>query len=242
MTSAGALCPEAAGRSHGAAADADDLYARQDALGRLGFPRHLARSRTSLQRSILFQRQKTYGNRLWVTKEEHDKRIANAERSDKGFTTDSLNAGGTEGLANWVKSSDFSWRTSMLVKPADGQLPPLTARRRRCTRPGARVGSRARNSTGWMISTAGIAALSRGFPASMFPFRYNYGQRIWQSPGYIVIELEMLGTRVIPIGNNVAEGASPGRRPGWATAAPIGKARRWSSRPTTSSRARQRHA
>ncbi len=46
---------------------------------------------------ILFQRQKTYGNRVWLTKEEHDKRVANAERSDKGFTTDSLNAGGTRG-------------------------------------------------------------------------------------------------------------------------------------------------
>ncbi len=43
--------------------------------------------------------------------------------------------------------------------------------------------------------------ISRGFPASMFPFRYNYGQRIWQAPGYVVIELEMLGTRVIPLGN-----------------------------------------
>jgi hypothetical protein len=36
----------------------------------------------------------------------------------------------------------------------------------------------------------------------MFPFRYNYGQRIFQSPGYITIVLEMLGTRVIPIGNS----------------------------------------
>jgi hypothetical protein len=33
----------------------------------------------------------------------------------------------------------------------------------------------------------------------MFPFRYNNGIRVFQSPGYITIELEMLGTRVIPI-------------------------------------------
>ena len=44
--------------------------------------------------------------------------------------------------------------------------------------------------------------VSRGFPASMFPFRYNNGIRIFQSPGYMVINLEMLGTRVIPIGNS----------------------------------------
>jgi hypothetical protein len=35
----------------------------------------------------------------------------------------------------------------------------------------------------------------------MFPFRYNNGIQVFQSPGYVVIHLEMLGTRVIPIGN-----------------------------------------
>src|SRR3569623_2592956 len=41
--------------------------------------------------------------------------------------------------------------------------------------------------------------ISRGFPASMFPFRYNNGLRVFQSPGYVSINLEMLGTRLIPI-------------------------------------------
>ena len=150
---------------------------------------------------ILFQRQKTYGNRVWLTKEEHDKRIANAERSDKGFTTDSLNAGGTQGLADWVKSSDFSWRTSMLVKPANGQLPPLTPKADALYKAG-RSGWVPRQEFDWVDDfDSWDRCISRGFPASMFPFRYNYGQRIWQAPGYVVIELEMLGTRVIPLGN-----------------------------------------
>ena len=150
---------------------------------------------------ILFQRQKTYGNRVWLTKEEHDKRIANAERSDKGFTTDSLNAGGTQGLADWVKSSDFSWRTSMLVKPQDGQLPPLTPKAAELYKNG-RSGWVPRQEFDWVDDfDSWDRCISRGFPASMFPFRYNYGQRIWQAPGYVVIELEMLGTRVIPLGN-----------------------------------------
>ncbi|MEO6153636.1 MAG: hypothetical protein ABIT09_09640, partial [Croceibacterium sp.] len=42
--------------------------------------------------------------------------------------------------------------------------------------------------------------ISRGFPASMLPFRYNNGIRIFQSPGYVVVQLEMLGERIIPIG------------------------------------------
>ena len=154
---------------------------------------------------ILFQRPKTFGNRIWVTKDEHDKRIANAERSDKGFTTDSLNAGGTQGVGDWTKTSNYSWRTSMLVKPADGQLPPLTPKGEALYKAG-RSGWIPRQEFDWVTDfDTWDRCISRGFPASMFPFRYNYGQRIWQAPGYVVIQLEMLGTRVIQIGNNVAK-------------------------------------
>ena len=149
---------------------------------------------------ILFQRQKSYGNRLWVTKEEHDKRIANAERSDKGYDPEGgLNAGGTQGLAEWVKTSPFSWRTSMLVSPADGQLPALTPKAEALFKAG-RSGWVPKQEFDWVDDfDSWDRCISRGFPASMFPFRYNYGQRIWQTPGYVVIHLEMLGTRVIPL-------------------------------------------
>jgi hypothetical protein len=46
----------------------------------------------------------------------------------------------------------------------------------------------------------------------MFPFRYNNGVRIFQSPGYVVIYLEMLGNRVIPLRsatNNVQHWPEP---------------------------------
>jgi hypothetical protein len=39
-------------------------------------------------------------------------------------------------------------------------------------------------------------------PASMLPFRYNNGIRVFQAPGYVVLQLEMLGTRIIPIGKD----------------------------------------
>jgi hypothetical protein len=150
---------------------------------------------------ILFQRQKSYGNRVFITQEEHDKRVANAKRSDSGFTSDSLNAGGTKGLEDWVKTSDFARRTSMLVKPADGQLPALTPKAAELYKNG-RSGWVPRQEFDWISDfDTWDRCVSRGFPASMFPFRYNYGQRIVQSPGYVTIVLEMLGTRVIPIGN-----------------------------------------
>jgi len=155
---------------------------------------------------ILFERPKVFGNRYWVTDEEFAKRLAGAKRSDASFSTGtdangnakSTNAGGTEGMVKWMQTDPFARRTSMLVSN-NGQLPPLTTW-------GHDLWAKGRSS--WVPhqdfnSPADFDSwdncYSRGFPASMFPFRYNNGIRIFQSPGYIVIMLEMLGTRVIPL-------------------------------------------
>jgi len=42
--------------------------------------------------------------------------------------------------------------------------------------------------------------ITRGMPASMFPFMYNSGIAIMQAPGYVVIRLELVHeTRVVPV-------------------------------------------
>ena len=147
---------------------------------------------------ILFERPKVYGNRFWLNDAEFAKRLAAAQKSDSAFSSE-LNARGTKGLAQWVQSSSFGHRTSMLVSPADGQLPALT--------PAAQALYKAGRSS-WVPGLeydwvddfdTWDRCVTRGFPASMMPFRYNNGIRIYQSPGYVVIVLEMLGTRVIPL-------------------------------------------
>jgi hypothetical protein len=147
---------------------------------------------------ILFQRPKAYGARFWLTDAEFAKRLAAAQKSDGSFAQ-GVNARGTEGLAKWVQTSDFAHRTSMLVSPADGQLPPLT--------PKAQALFKAGRSS-WVPGLeydwvddfdTWDRCITRGFPASMMPFRYNNGIRIFQSPGYITLALEMIDTRVIPI-------------------------------------------
>ena len=152
---------------------------------------------------ILFQRPEGFGNRVWVTPEEHAKRVENAQRSDGSFSAEGvgLNVMGTKGLVDWVKNSSFAHRTSMLVSPADGQLPPLTAKGQALYEAG-RSGWVPGQDYDWVDDfDSWDRCVSRGFPASMYPFRYNNGIRVFQSPGYIVIMLEMLGTRVIPIGD-----------------------------------------
>jgi hypothetical protein len=152
---------------------------------------------------ILFQRPKVFGNRFWLTDAEHAKRVAAAKKSDSGFSAEGqgVNASGTQGLSAWMESSPFARRTSMLVSPADGQLPALTPQGEALYKAG-RSGWVPGQEYDWVDDfDSWDRCVSRGFPASMFPFRYNNGIRIFQSPGYVVIVLEMLGTRVIPIGD-----------------------------------------
>ena len=150
---------------------------------------------------ILFQRPKAYGNRFFLTDAEYAKRLAAAEKSDASFS-EGLNGRGTQGLVGWVKTAPFAHRTSMLVDPADGQLPALTPQAQALYKAG-RSSWVPGQEYDWVDDfDTWDRCISRGFPASMFPFRYNNGIRIFQSPGYVEIHLEMLGDRIIPIGRD----------------------------------------
>ena len=157
---------------------------------------------------ILMQRPKVFGNRVWLTDEEFDRRLAAAERSDSNFSAASENgvgAPGTEGLAEFIKNSSLGHRTSLIVSPADGQLPPLIPQAEALYKQG-RSGWVPGQDYDWVDDfDSWDRCVSRGFPASMFPFRYNNGVRIFQSPGYVTIYLEMLGNRVIPLVKNREE-------------------------------------
>jgi hypothetical protein len=163
---------------------------------------------------ILFQRPKEYGNRVWVTDEEFARRLAAAEKSDASFSAEGkgLAVSGTKGLTDWIRTSGFGKRTSLLVDPPNGQLPPFTPEGQRLVETG-RSGWVPGQHFDWVTDfDTWDRCITRGFPASMYPNRYNNGIRIFQSPGYIVIMLEMLGTRVIPIGDGPA---MPANVEGW---------------------------
>ena len=151
---------------------------------------------------ILFQRPAEYGMRYWVNDEEFGRRLEAARRQDGNFTNaneSGVGASGTSGLENWFQTHDFGKRTSMLVSPADGQLPALTPHAMELFREG-RSGWVPGQAYDWVDDfDSWDRCVSRGFPASMYPFRYNNGIRVFQSPGYMTIVLEMLGTRVVKI-------------------------------------------
>ena len=153
---------------------------------------------------ILFQRPKEYGERAWVTDEEFARRLAAAQKSDAAFSPEGqgINYPGSQGLAEWMKRSPFARRTSVLIDPANGQLPPLTPQGEALFKAG-RSGWVPGQDYDWVTDfDTWDRCITRGFPASMFPNRYNNGIRVWQSPGYVTVQLEMLGMRIIPIGNS----------------------------------------
>ncbi len=141
-----------------------------------------------------------YGDRFWKTAEEIASEQGRVEQLEEAY--DAEDEEGTIGLGHWIEYEAGSRRTSMLIAPQSGQLPAFTEE-------GIRRAALMRSTWipgqtfDWVSDfDSWDRCWTRGFPASMLPFRYNNGIRIFQSPGFVVITLEMLGTRVIPVGDS----------------------------------------
>jgi hypothetical protein len=147
--------------------------------------------------SIPMNRPANFGDRFWLTEEEYAQRQQRANSSDQAYEREDKS--GTIGMGHWVESDASGHRTSLLVDPPNGQLPPLTPQAEALSKAG-RTSWTPNTKFNWVTDfDAWDRCVSRGFPASMLPFRYNNGIRIYQAPGYVTIALEMLGSRVIPI-------------------------------------------
>ena len=100
---------------------------------------------------------------------------------------------------------------SLIVDPPDGQFPALTdygkklqAEMKSSYRPGQTVFDSPDDFAAW------DRCITRGMPVSMEPRHYNNGIRIMQSPGYVVILLEMAHeARVIPTNSGPTKGMPP---------------------------------
>ncbi|BBC73896.1 conserved hypothetical protein [Altererythrobacter sp. B11] len=147
--------------------------------------------------SLPMQRPAQFGDRFFLNDEEFAQRQEQANRSDQAYAAEDKN--NTIGMGHWVESDASGRRTSLLVDPANGQLPAFTEKAKQLMAAG-RSSWTPNTKFNWVTDfDSWDRCISRGFPASMFPFRYNNGIRVFQSPGYVVIALEMLGSRVIPI-------------------------------------------
>jgi hypothetical protein len=89
-------------------------------------------------------------------------------------------------------------RTSLIIEPADGKVPPLTpeAQARAATRRGGRDGG----ADGPESRSTAERCITYGFPSAILPTLYNNNIRILQGPGYVAITHEMIHeTRIVPL-------------------------------------------
>jgi hypothetical protein len=146
------------------------------------------------------QRPESMGNRVWLTDQEY-KAVSDRMEKQRGAAAAETKANRL-GMGNWVEMTGAGRRNSMVVDPQNGRLPPLTAYGKHMDEI-SRSSWVANQTFDWVTDfDSWDRCISRGFPASMLPFRYNNGLQIIQAPGYVIINLEMIhDARIIPLDN-----------------------------------------
>jgi hypothetical protein len=168
--------------------------------------------------SVPFERPREFGDRQFLTEAEFAQRQAQADKQVQSdlsefevFTADTRNAGAvgsaTSPPPHWLERGKASRRTSLVIDPPDGRLPPVVAqagRRGRGEGGGTFGGLGAFGATPAFSGPQDLSlwerCITRGVPAAIFPTVYNANVRIVQAPGSVAMTYEMIhDTRVIPI-------------------------------------------
>jgi hypothetical protein len=143
------------------------------------------------------QRPERYGARLNLTDEEYAAALKQSDVAASGYEREEK--AGKLGMGHWAERGRPLRQTSLITEPANGRVPPMTDE-------GKKLQAQMRSSWSQKVfdSIADFNSLdrciTRGLPASMIPFPYNNGVRIYQAPGYVVIQLELIHeTRIIPL-------------------------------------------
>src|SRR5215813_8972030 len=142
--------------------------------------------------STPFQRQEKYGDRRFMTDEEYAAAQKSAEAHNKRFESGAIPQADS--------GSEVLRITSLISFPPNGRFPALTPKGKELYdkmhgsyKPGQTVFDTPDDFDSW------DRCITRGLPVSMLPRNYNNGIRIIQSPGYVVILLEMAHeARIIP--------------------------------------------
>src|SRR5262245_5419498 len=158
---------------------------------------------------VPFERPSQFGTRPFLNDEEYARRVEDTRlRDERDLAPVDVLSGRVEGpsapIPHWREYNTTSRRTSLVIDPPDGRLPPRTAQARsipvqRC---GSLLGGEPCDSYDEYGLGVRCIVHGGGFPDAMVPAVYNANMRITQAPGYIVITYELIqDTRVIPIGS-----------------------------------------
>jgi hypothetical protein len=138
------------------------------------------------------QRPEKFGDRQLMTEDEFAAAKKSADARNKRFESGAIPQADS--------GTQVMQLTSLMNEPANGRFPELTpngkelyAKMHGSYKPGQTVFDTPDDFDSW------DRCITRGMPVSMMPRNYNNGIRIMQSPGYVLIVLEMAHeVRVIP--------------------------------------------
>ncbi|MDT8399743.1 MAG: hypothetical protein RQ899_14130 [Pseudomonadales bacterium] len=144
-----------------------------------------------------FQRPEQYGERLYFNEDELAAQRSRVEARNTRYEKE--DASDRIGMGHWAEPSDMPTQTSLIVDPPDGRFPEMTEQGKQMSLTlGSSWGREDFDSP--KDFDVWDRCITRGLPVSMFPFNYNNGIEIVQSPGYVVINMEMIHeARVIPV-------------------------------------------
>ncbi|MDY6984732.1 MAG: hypothetical protein SV422_16725 [Pseudomonadota bacterium] len=133
-----------------------------------------------------------YGDRFEMTEEEYAAAQESVAARDERFQSGEIPVADAAGRA--------MRQTSLIFDPPNGRIPPLTPygeelrqQMKSSYDPNQTVFDSIADFSAW------DRCITRGMPVSMMQRNYNNGLRIFQSPGYVVIALEMAHeARIIP--------------------------------------------
>lgn len=156
---------------------------------------------------VPFERPTELGTRAFLTDEEYAQRLEDVRRRDESDLAGVDVLAGpvdrpTTPIPHWREYATTSRRTSLVIDPPDGRIPPrqagasaLAAQRCGSLRGGEPCDSYADYGLG-----VRCIVHEGGFPDAMFPQVYNANLRIVQAPGYVAITHELIhDTRIIHI-------------------------------------------
>ena len=159
---------------------------------------------------VPFERPAQFGARAFLTDAEYAKRLEDVRiRDQRDLERVDVLSGKVDGpnapIPHWREYNTTSRRTSLVIDPPDGRLPPRVPQARPV--PVQRCGSLQRGEPCDTYADYGLGVRcivhGGGFPDAMFPAVYNANMRIVQTPGYVVISYELIhDTRVIPLNSD----------------------------------------
>jgi len=99
----------------------------------------------------------------------------------------------------WLEGGKASQRTSLVTDPADGRVPFTPEERKRADAFTANINGGG-TADSWEDRNLYERCITRGLPGAMMPGFYNHNYQILQTPGYVVILVEMIhDARIVPV-------------------------------------------